>query len=88
MSGFKTFIAKYHYCDCVHIQEVRIQHFRFGLMLGPVYVKMKELDPVGGRAPENFVCRSANGMNDQMTMDPSETQISRSPFPYNDFFLI
>ena len=26
-----------------------------------MYVKMKELGPVGGgRAPENFVCRSAN----------------------------
>ena len=28
-----------------------------------MYVKTKELDPVEvGRAPENFVCRSANGL--------------------------
>ena len=38
MSGFKTFIAKYHHFDCACIQEVQIQHFRFGLMLGPVYI--------------------------------------------------
>ena len=25
-----------------------------------MYVKMKEIGPIGGRAPENFVCRSAN----------------------------
>ena len=34
---------------------------RCGCFLVKIYVKMKELGPVGGgRAPQNFVCRSAN----------------------------
>ena len=28
-----------------------------------MYAKTKELGPVGGRAPENFVCRSTNACN-------------------------
>ena len=31
-----------------------------GHFLVKMYVKMKELGPIGGRAPENFVCRFAN----------------------------
>ena len=37
---------------------VDLQHGHF---LVKMYVKTKELDPVGGHTPEIFVCRSANG---------------------------
>ena len=31
-----------------------------GCFLVKMYMKTKEMGPIGGRAPENFVCRSAN----------------------------
>ena len=37
---------------------VDLRHGHFSVKM---HVKTKELGPVGGRAPQNFVCRSANG---------------------------
>ena len=37
-------------------------HLRRGCFSVKMGVKMKELGPVGGRAPENFVCRSASDL--------------------------
>ena len=36
---------------------------RLGCFSVKMYVKTKELGPVGGRAPENFICRSANALH-------------------------
>ena len=42
------------------------RELRRGCFSVKMYVKTKDLDPVGGRVPENFVCRSANGNGKKM----------------------
>ena len=37
-----------------------LQHRHFSVNM---YVKTKELGPIGGHAPEIFVCRSTNDIN-------------------------